>query len=242
MSFSFYIPHKRLKLGGHISTQSAIPHPWHLLLESVRIRISSCYHFKLSHALLRIFSNRTARFRKSDVVTVRLRSITLLIWLAQCNFIPSYTPWIAWNTRLQLLWIDTSYGGWHLIHMFNSCNVILLLCILVVDLSIRFSFALLATYTSLSLRFTSLTKRFSGPKGSWCRRILPSYCMWFRYWVQIPIQHFILPSEFAFGARLILGSSCTTISRRLMRPFTCADQFPTGGDVWILIHPHCGVY
>ena len=43
--------------------------------------ISSSYHFKLSQALLQTFTNRTSRFRKSDVVTVRPVSITLTILL-----------------------------------------------------------------------------------------------------------------------------------------------------------------
>ena len=65
-SFYFYIPHERRRPGGHISTQSAIPHPW--------------------HPFNGVVLNRTARARKSDVVTVRLVSITLTILFAQCIY------------------------------------------------------------------------------------------------------------------------------------------------------------
>ena len=144
----FYIPHKRRKPGGHISTQSAIPHPW--------------------HPFNGVVLNRTARARKNDVVTVRLVSITLTILFAQCIFFGP--PWVGWNH-----W-TLSYSFCKLIHhicfwsitlvvhryyceqlrhtmcvfphsvsfhtiqtCFNSCNVISGLCIAwSLNLSIRF--------------------------------------------------------------------------------------------------------
>jgi len=76
IQFHIFIPHERPRPGGHISTYifSYTSSPAPSFGKSAAC-ISSSYHFKLSQALLQAFANRTARSRKSDVVTVRLVGI-----------------------------------------------------------------------------------------------------------------------------------------------------------------------
>ena len=73
-SFYFYIPHKRLKPGGHLQHPLLIPHPWHPFNGVVR--------------------ESNGKDSKSTVVTVRRRQLNLLLGSqTQIFFIPSYTLW-----------------------------------------------------------------------------------------------------------------------------------------------------
>ena len=153
MSFSFYIPHKRPKLGGHISTQiSYTPSPAPLQ--------RSCAESNSED------SKKRRSYGTSHGV--------LLSWycFAQCSFTPLYTPWIAWNTRLQLnseLIHHTRF--WHLLVWATRVTWFQCLCISRnMNLSIRFVYELLWDYSHFGF-LICVFSWLSSPDGSHETRI-----------------------------------------------------------------------
>ena len=114
--------------------------------------ISSSYHFKLSQALLQVFTNRTARISSRTVVTVQRRQSSLLLgtYAQTHSLIHLVGPPKSPSEGLSYSYSELIHhaGFWHLAHMFNSCNVILLLCIAYNRSIDTVRFALLATYAS----------------------------------------------------------------------------------------------
>ena len=136
----------------------------------------------------------TRRISSRTVVTVQRRQSNLLLG-TYVQTRPSRQALETCDTGLQLIVNDTSSYIMAYFGCFHSCNVILLLCILIIDLSIRFSFALFETYAPFYRLFSAI------PDGSRGGRVLihalwPSYCTFFIYRVRIDIQHFILPFGF----------------------------------------------
>lgn len=84
----------------------------------------------------------TGRISSRTVVTVRRRQSNLLLG-SYTQTRPSMQVLETCDTRLQLIVNDTYYLRLAYFGSFHSCNVILLLCILIADLSIRFNLELL---------------------------------------------------------------------------------------------------
>ena len=105
---------------------------------------------------LRCTSNRRhwtcTRLDLQQAAHLRCTPWVLSSWYSLLTLIPSYTPWIAWNTRLQLKvnWYIIIVVG--LLWCLNSCNVISDLCITRnLNLSIRFVYELLWDYSHFGL-------------------------------------------------------------------------------------------
>ena len=146
---------------------------------------------------LRCTSNRRhwtcTRLDLQQAAHLRCTPWVLSSWYSLLTLIPSYTPWIAWNTRLQL------NVNWYILQGLasycrdNSCNVILLLCITCsksID-TVQFLRFLRLTGTSLFIHHQTVLVA----TGHRYIPFLPSYCIRFWYWVRIPMQHFILPFD-----------------------------------------------
>ena len=99
----------------------------------------------------------TRRISSRTVVTVQRRQSNLLLGTyAQTRlFIHALDCVEHWTTAN----LDTSCGFWHLVRMFNSCNVILLLCIACSRSLDTVHFALFATYGSFAE--SPIARRFS---------------------------------------------------------------------------------